>query len=204
MRPRSASVRRLLASASAGVAVVWATAAPPRAETRLIDAARSRVTVRVFKSGLFSAFADNHVINAHIASGTISEDAPLAVSLTIRSADLQVLDPNLSSDRRADVQARMLGPEVLDVSKFPEVSFASTTIAPGGPDRWQVTGRLTMHGHVGTITFPVVRTADTYRGDVALKQRDFGIEPIKIAGGAVKVKDEIKVEFEIAIALRND
>jgi hypothetical protein len=30
-----------------------------------------------------------------------------------------------------------------------------------------------------------------------LKQSAFGIEPIRIAGGTVKVKDEVKVEFDI-------
>jgi len=33
---------------------------------------------------------------------------------------------------------------------------------------------------------------------VRLKQRDFGIAPISIAGGTVKVKDEVLIEFEIA------
>ncbi len=30
-----------------------------------------------------------------------------------------------------------------------------------------------------------------------MKQRDFGIMPISIAGGTVKVKDEIKIEFDV-------
>jgi hypothetical protein len=30
-----------------------------------------------------------------------------------------------------------------------------------------------------------------------LKQRDFGIEPVSVGGGTVKVKDELRVEFEI-------
>jgi len=169
----------------------------PRAETRPIDAAQSSLTVHVYKSGLFSAFADNHVIRAPIASGSLSQEAPLAIALSIRAADLRVLDPNLSPDRRAEVQERMLGREVLDSSRFPDISFASTTIEPAGHDRWQVSGHLTIHGQMRTITFPVTRGGGKYRGEVVLKQRDFGIEPIRIAGAAVKVKDEIKVEFEI-------
>jgi len=31
-----------------------------------------------------------------------------------------------------------------------------------------------------------------------LKQRDFAIKPISIVGGTVKVKDDIKIEFDIA------
>ena len=166
-------------------------------ENRPIDAEHSTLTVLVYKSGLFSAFADNHAIRAPISSGSISEDAPLSIEVMVRSADLRVLDPGLAADRRAEVQARMLGPEVLDVAKFPEIAFASTTIEPSGTDRWQVTGRLTIHGQMRTTTFPVARVNAKYRGEVAIKQRDFGIEPIKVAGGAVKVKDELRVQFEI-------
>jgi hypothetical protein len=41
-------------------------------ECRPGDAARSTLTVLVYKSGLLSALADNHVINAPIASGAIT------------------------------------------------------------------------------------------------------------------------------------
>jgi len=167
-------------------------------ETRPIDAAHSTLTVFVYKSGLFSAFADNHEIAAPIASGSISEDAPLSVELTVRAASLRVLDPDLAADRREEVQTRMLGPEVLDAAKFPEITFASTAIEPAGQDRWQVSGRLTIHGRTQPIRFTVTRQKDKYRGEAAIRQRDFGIEPIKIAGGTVKVKDEVTVRFEIA------
>ena len=47
------------------------------------------------------------------------------------------------------------------------------------------------------IAFCVVASDNRYRGEVLIKQRDFGIEPIRVAGGTVKVKDELKVQFEI-------
>src|SRR4030095_8221566 len=78
------------------------------AETRQIDAAQSTLTVFVYKSGLFSAFADDHIIDASIASGTISDAAPLSVVIAVRAGDLKVRDPKLSADKRADVQTRML------------------------------------------------------------------------------------------------
>ena len=167
------------------------------AETRQIDAAQSKLTVFVYKSGLFSAFADDHVIDGSIAGGTISDAAPLSVVIGVRAGDLKVRDPNLSASKRAEVQTRMLGPEVLDTQKFPSIAFESTAIEPGGTDRWTVTGRLTIHGQTRPVTFPVSRANGRYRGAVTVKQRDFGIMPISIAGGTVKVKDEIKIEFDI-------
>ena len=41
-----------------------AVAAPTSAQPRRIDVQKSMLTVRVFKSGLFRAFADDHVIQA--------------------------------------------------------------------------------------------------------------------------------------------
>jgi len=180
-----------------GVVAAVAATAQAAAGTKPIDVEQSTLTVFAYKSGLFSAFADNHIVKAPIAGGSISEDSPLKVDLTVRAADLRVLDPSLAPDRRAEVQARMLGPEVLDVTTFPDITFASTTIEPSGADRWNVTGRLTIHGQTRTITFAVSRANGRYRGDVPIKQRDFGIQPISIAGGTVKVKDELKVEFDI-------
>jgi polyisoprenoid-binding protein YceI len=167
------------------------------AQARPIDVEHSTLTILVYKSGLFSAFADDHVIRAPIASGSVSADAPLAVDVSVRSANLKVLDPKLAADKRADVRARMLGREVLDSGKFPDITFRSTAIQPAGADRWTVTGRLTLHGETRPATFSVVRQDGRYRGTATLKQRDFGIEPITVGGGAVKVKNELKVEFDI-------
>jgi MOSC domain-containing protein YiiM len=36
-----------------------------------------------------------------------------------------------------------------------------------------------------------------YLGSATVKQQEFGITPITIAGGTVKVKDEVKIEFDI-------
>jgi hypothetical protein len=183
--------------ASAAALLILLSASAVGADTRPLDVERSTLTVRVFKSGLFSALADNHVIRAPIAEGTMSDASPLAVTLKVKAADLRVLDPDLSPSKRAEVQTRMVGREVLDVASYPEITFESTMVGEAGPDRWTVTGQLTIHGKSRTITVPVTRQNGSYRGAVEIKQRDFGIEPISIAGGTVKVKDQLKIEFEI-------
>ena len=45
------------------------------AQERPIDAATSKLTVRAFKTGLFSGLADNHEIDAPIKEGSIDEAA---------------------------------------------------------------------------------------------------------------------------------
>jgi polyisoprenoid-binding protein YceI len=171
---------------------------PSDAAAGPIDVRHSKLTVFVYKAGLFSAFADNHVISAPIASGTITTAPSAAIELVVHAADLVPLDPDLDAAKREEVRTRMLSAEVLDTAKFPTIQFQSTTIESTGSDRWNVSGRLTIHGATRAVTFPVTRSGGRYRGETRIRQRDFGITPIRIAGGTVSVKDELKVEFEIA------
>jgi hypothetical protein len=84
--PRAATALIIALVATTGV----------RAERRPIDVSLSRLTVHGFKSGLFSAFADNHVVRAPIARGILSDDA---VEIGIRVPELTVLDPDQSARR---------------------------------------------------------------------------------------------------------
>src|SRR5262245_5564247 len=97
-----------------------------------IDVQHSKLTVFVYKAGLFSALADNHVINAPIASGTIATTPSPAIELVVNATDLVPLDPGLDQSKRAEVRTRMLGSDVLDTTKFPTIKFVSTAIEPAG------------------------------------------------------------------------
>jgi polyisoprenoid-binding protein YceI len=166
-------------------------------ESRSIDPAHSTLDVFVDKSGLLSAFADNHVIRAPIHEGRINDEGDLAVELTVRSAALTVMDPGLSADKRADVAMRMHGPDVLDSARYPTIRFVSHRITAEGPNRWRVAGELTLHGVSRPVSGLVISRDGRYRGSTSVRQRDFDIRPISIAGGAVRVKDEVRIEFDI-------
>ena len=161
-----------------------------------IDRASSKITIHVEKSGLFSAFAHNHIISAPLASGHL--DASLrTVELKFHSREMRVLDPDVGDSDRAEIERTMKSDKVLDVDRFPEISFASTSIEKTDGDRYLVHGKLTLHGITGQIDLPVSFVNGRYTGKVTLKQTDYGITPIKIAGGSVKVKDPIEIVFEI-------
>jgi len=161
-----------------------------------IDTANSKLHIHAFKSGLFSGFADNHEVEAPIVGGTIDETAS-RVRLVIDAQRMKVLDPQLSPDKRQQVQERMLGPEVLDSQRFPQIIFESTDTKPAASDQLLVTGRLSLRGVTHPVSGSVRKQDGRYIGTCTLKQRDFGIHPISIAGGTVKVKDELKIEFDI-------
>jgi polyisoprenoid-binding protein YceI len=174
-------------------AVLWAA---DSGTPRDMDVQKSVMTVRVFKVGLFSAFGHEHEISAPIQRGRFSE-SDRSVDLTVDARQMRVMDKDVSEKDRAEIQETMLGPKVLDSSQFPEIRFRSTTVEPAGEGRWVVAGNLTLHGQTRPVKLDVQAKNGHYQGAAQLKQRDFGIEPISVGGGAVKVKNELRVEFDI-------
>jgi YceI-like protein len=176
--------------------------APASGEERPIDTEQSTVTVRVFKSGLFRAFADDHIIQAPLAEGSLDDSANAHVQIAIDASRMRVLDPGLSAKDRQEVQSRMLGAEVLDATRFQRISFRSVAIQQLEKGEWLVRGELALHGRTNPLTMKVSLDNGHYKGSAMLRQRDFGIVPISIVGGTVKVKDEVKIDFDIAISDR--
>jgi polyisoprenoid-binding protein YceI len=190
--------RAILAGLAVFACMTWAAAT--NTGGRAIDGPHSSLKVRVSKSGFFSAFAHNHEIEAPIESGEVTESGSLSVELRVDTRKMRVLDPEASADTKAQVQKTMLGPQVLDTERFPEIRFRSTEVEAKGTDHWVVHGTLDLHGQSRPVTVEVALKDGMYRGTATLKQTGFGMKPVTVAGGTVKVKDEVKVEFEIALA----
>jgi polyisoprenoid-binding protein YceI len=167
--------------------------------SRKIDETRSTITVHVYKSGFLSAFGHNHEIQAPIQSGEVKESGTPSVELRVDARKLQVLDPEVAEGTRAQIQDTMQGSQVLDVGHFPEIRFQSTSVESKGPGHWIVQGNLALHGTGRPIAVEVTLKGERYQGSASLKQTDFGITPVTVAGGTVKVKDEVKIDFEIAL-----
>jgi polyisoprenoid-binding protein YceI len=72
-----------------------------------------------------------------------------------------------------------------------------------GDNRYQanLNGNLTLHGETRPITIPtqVTLLGDMLRagGEFPLLQTNFGIAPVSVAGGTLKLKDEVKFSFDI-------
>jgi len=191
-------------------AALWVAPNLVYAQSKAIDVNQSALKIRVFKSGAFSGFAHDHEIQAPIAEGRIEEGKTeegktgeaknQSVQLRVDSRKLRVLDPELSSDKRAEIQQTMQSAKVLDVEKFPEIAYQSTGVTAMGNARWQVRGTLSLHGTNQPVVVEVWLQDGHYRGSASFRQTTFGITPITIAGGAIKVKDEIKIEFDIVPA----
>jgi polyisoprenoid-binding protein YceI len=192
--------------AAAGV-VIGLTAQTP--ERFAIDSAGSNITLHVGKSGVLSFAGHTHEIVAPVSEGEIVLDRAdvgrSRISIRFDATALKVTGKGEPAGDVAEVQSAMISDRVLDVQRFPAISFTSRTISvtkrSGDRMTLQVAGDLALHGVIKPLTLPVnvqvTSNQITADGTAVVRQTDFKIEPVKAGGGAVKVKDEVDVSFSV-------
>ena len=174
---------------------------------RCIEPGKGQFLILVGSSGLFSMFGHDHTIEAKEIAGCAEvEGGDLtrsSVELTFPANKITVLDPKDSASDRAKVQEQM-DTDVLRIQEFPSIRFRSTGVrrTQGRENAIMVDGQLTIRDRTQTVAIPVeIGSAGDgstrVRGEYSLRQTAFGITPVRVAGGAVRVKDEVKVRFEL-------
>jgi polyisoprenoid-binding protein YceI len=203
-----------VASILAGLLLALAAAAQEKAEYS-IDQVNSKLEIKASKAGAFKAFGHDHLIAAKEISGQVQFDARkienCSVHLKVATKSLTAIDPGESEKDRRDVQATMMGAQVLDVAKFPEIVFSSTNVSAvkKTTDGWMLTlaGKLNLHGVQKPVSLPLQVHLETSRlraqGEVSLLQTEYGITPVKVAGGSIKVKDKLNISFTIVTTKMN-
>jgi polyisoprenoid-binding protein YceI len=169
-----------------------------RAQQHAIDTQGSTLTIRVGKTGVFSALGHEHEVRAPIHDGAADTGPHPAVEIHVDARTLRVIDKNESENDRAEVQRTMLGPEVLDSERYQEIVFKSTSTEPTGQGQWTLRGNLTMRGQTRPVTVQVTLQAGHYTGEATVKQSDFGIKPPGPPG--IKAKNEVKIEFDVQLS----
>jgi len=164
-----------------------------------IDVEHSTIRIHVGKAGLLSSAGHEHWVAAPVADGTLQETPP-HITFRVEAVKMKVEeDKSLSAEKQAEVQ-RTMQTQVLESDKYPEITFRSTSIRETGGNTWEVLGDLTLHGQTRPVTAKVEKQQGSYVGRCQLKQTDFGIRPVRVAGGTVKVKDQLDIEFSIVPA----
>jgi polyisoprenoid-binding protein YceI len=162
---------------------------------------------------MLSALGHNPTIAIRDFTGEVSFDPSAPEQGTLRveiQADsLEVTDDIKSRDRK-EMEITM-NEKVLEVSKYPTIIFESkaTSAKQLTEGRFQVNlnGTLSLHGATGTVPVAaqVTLLGDMLRafGEFSILQRDYGISLVSVAGGTLKLKDELKFAFDI-VARKQD
>jgi len=173
-----------------------------------VDPAVSTFTVRAFAEGLFSVFGHDPIFRVKEFSGE-AEFVPgtfanASLRLVISTSSLSVT--NVSKSDRQEIERTMRN-EVLETSKYPEIVFESHDISLSriGQDRYRarVIGDLTLHGVTQKnlcVNGEVIASGAgelRAKGLCPIKQTDYKIKLVSVAGGTLKVKNEVRCSFDV-------
>jgi polyisoprenoid-binding protein YceI len=175
----------------------------------VIDAGRSSFNVQAFSTGLLSVLGHDPKIAVRDIQGEVqfiaaesTIEAP-QVHVRMKASSLEVID-DISDKDRGEIHRQMYS-EVLEVERYPDITYDCSRVTitgTGATFSATLNGDLTLHGETRALEVPV-RVSMTgsilkASGQFSVSQRTFGIAPVSVAGGAIKLKDEIKCTFNIA------
>jgi polyisoprenoid-binding protein YceI len=172
------------------------------------DPTLSRFTVQAFATGLLSFLGHSPTFAIREFAGGLSfEDNPtqgLQLELTVKADSLELVDQVKPGDRR-EIETTMRT-AALNIAAYPEIGYGAgdCTAERIDPGRYRarVAGQLSLHGvtRPHPVATEVVVFADgvRLRGESALRLSDFRIRPVTAVGGTIRLKDELRVAFDIA------
>ncbi len=176
-----------------------------------IDAERGSFTVQVFAEGMLSFMGHNPTFAVRRYGGEIQfaeDDNAVESMMIVAEAESLSLRDNVSEKDRTEIENTMRE-DVLETYKFSEIYFVSKDISltekRDGKFAVTANGVLSLHGETlpKTIEAEAEISGENIRanGEFSLRQSDFNIEQVKALGGTLKVKDEVKISFDITATI---
>ena len=157
--------------------------------------------------GMLSMFGHNPLIAICGFGGDVR-----CIPVTLESASLLMLVQadslavvNKVSDKDKREIERGMREDVLEISRYPEIVFMSTKVSASrtAEGRYQasISGNLSLHGvtrgHTINAQVTVNESSLRAQGEFSLRQTDYNIKPVSAVGGTLRMKDELKLSFDI-------
>jgi polyisoprenoid-binding protein YceI len=122
-----------------------------------------------------------------------------SVEATISTASIRTNNAVRDNDIRSS--------NFLEVDKFPVITFKSTSVEPSGPDRYTLTGDLTIKGNTRPVVLEVLKYGEfsdpgmmghriAYSATSKINRKDFGLSFHAVLDGRLVVSDEIQIMIE--------
>ena len=192
-----------------------APSAPPApARTFNIDPQTSSVTLRVFREGVLSVLAHDHVLVASGIAGRLTLDTQdprrSALQLSVPVASLEIDNPEhrkreqfkstLSKKDIERIRTIVMSPDYLDEPSYPRVTITAVEVAGTLPTlSVGLNVRIKQVDKVYRVPAQIAVEGDTLRatGELFLLQSDFGMKPYSSMLGIIAVQDPVQIRFEI-------
>ncbi len=173
----------------------------------LLDPAHSRFTVQAFAAGMLSFLGHNPTFAVREFQGEVRFDPAAPESAWLRVAvkadSLQLVD-NVSAGDRRQIEDTMRR-ETLETAAHPEIVFESNEIAVGpasGDERpVRIMGRMSLHDVTQPLQIDARLTLYTdgvrLAGEFLLSQSEYRLRPVVALGGTLRLKDPVRVSFDV-------
>ena len=178
-----------------------------------VDTNASLFTVQAFASGIVAVIAHSPKFAIRNFTGEMDFSQETmqnaSVKLAIQIGSLEIMDEVRGSERR-EIE-RVMFDEVLERNRYPQVEFKSTHVSAVKTAvttyKMNVMGDLSLHGTTRGMRLEsqVMAGEDTLKaqGSFSILQSDYGLKIASVAGGTLKLKDELKCAYFI-VARRRD
>jgi polyisoprenoid-binding protein YceI len=111
--------------------------------------------------------------------------------------------------RNADRDGHLRSNDFFDMETYPQITFASTSVAPVDERTYRVTGNLTIKGvtkpvtidfeYAGTAVDPFGNQRLGIEGSVVVNRKDWGVNwNAALEAGGVLVSEKVTLEFEVS------
>jgi polyisoprenoid-binding protein YceI len=125
-----------------------------------------------------------------------------SVAVTIETDSLEVREGTgglkaLTDADRSDIKATM-GEKILSSAEHPVITFSSSEVT-GTIDAFQLGGDLMIMGQARPVTVSGGIDAGRIRGHATVTQSRWGIKPYSAFAGALRLADDIRIEFDLAV-----
>jgi polyisoprenoid-binding protein YceI len=169
------------------------------------DAKSSQFTVQAFAEGLAGIADHRPRFSVRDFSGELLFDRDNlnggSLHLSAKTSSLDIMDDVSKHDRRS-IERVMFG-EVLHPEAFPEVRFTSSQVVCGAVEenryRTDISGTVSLHGveQSQSIQAQLILSEGSLRayGEFRLRQTAYGLSIASVAGGILRIKDELKFVF---------
>lgn len=97
-----------------------------------------------------------------------------------------------------------LGPNWFDIKNYPKATFVATQVKPLGPDRFELTGNLTIRNQTKAVSFPVTLTREATNqarldGAMVIKRLDYGLGQGQWSGTGTVANDvTVRIRFSLS------
>ena len=122
-----------------------------------------------------------------------------SVEVTISTASIRTNNAIRDNDLRSS--------NFLEVEKYPEIKFKSTSVEPSGDDHYKLTGDLTIKETTRPVVLDVVKYGEfndpgmmghriAYGATTKINRKDFGVSLSMVLDGRVVVSEDIQISIE--------